>query len=301
MKRLLWLVTLLSGVAHANTVTYVYTDPQGTPLAEANASGTITATYDYAPYGSQAMGAAHDGPGYTGHVNDADTGLVYMQARYYDPVVGRFVSTDPVGPSAGNVFNFNRYAYANNNPIANTDPTGRQICNYDKGVCEIPPNSFSAGNSNAQSASNSNHATTEATNLAPVVVMGSAIEAAATSLGSRALWVGGLTTLGASLFVMDANGIHDMIYGRQGCYGSFDCGHGIVFSKRPPGFIDAEKGAEEWGRKQGIGAAKGRRKFHDIKQGDSAHKGGKQDWGVNPHTGDVSDPEGEIHGNLGEG
>lgn len=108
MKLLLWLVVLLGGVAHANTVTYVYTDPQGTPLAEANASGTITATYDYAPYGSQAMGAAHDGPGYTGHVNDADTGLVYMQARYYDPVVGRFVSTDPVGPGAGNAFNFNR-------------------------------------------------------------------------------------------------------------------------------------------------------------------------------------------------
>lgn len=109
------------------TVTYVYTDPQGTPLAEADASGNITATFDYAPYGSQAMGTAPNGPGYTGHVNDPDTGLVYMQARYYDPSVGRFLSTDPVGPHPGNEFNFNRYNYANDNPIRYTDPTGRVV------------------------------------------------------------------------------------------------------------------------------------------------------------------------------
>jgi len=106
-------------------VTYVYTDPQGTPLAEADVNGNITATFDYAPYGSIALGTAPNGPGYTGHVNDPDTGLVYMQARYYDPSVGRFVGTDPVGPSAGNSFNFNRYNYANNNPIVNMDPDGR--------------------------------------------------------------------------------------------------------------------------------------------------------------------------------
>ncbi|WP_081700033.1 RHS repeat-associated core domain-containing protein [Rhodanobacter sp. OR87] len=123
----LWL--WLGAIAHAGTVTYVYSDPQGTPLAEADANGTITATFDYRPYGVQALGTAPNGPGYTGHVNDPDTGLVYMQARYYDPAVGRFVSVDPVGPSAGDVFKLNRFAYANSNPIMVTDPTGRQICN----------------------------------------------------------------------------------------------------------------------------------------------------------------------------
>ncbi|MGS0998314.1 RHS repeat-associated core domain-containing protein [Rhodanobacter sp. UC4451_H18] len=58
-------------------------------------------------------------------MNDPDTGLVYMQARYYDPAVGRFLSVDPVGPSPGNTFNFTRYDYANANPINRTDPTGR--------------------------------------------------------------------------------------------------------------------------------------------------------------------------------
>jgi hypothetical protein len=39
--------------------------------------------------------------------------------------VGRFLSVDPVEPSPGNTFNFNRYDYANNNPIVNIDPTGK--------------------------------------------------------------------------------------------------------------------------------------------------------------------------------
>jgi len=124
-RTLVLLMLWLGGVAHAGTVTYVYTDPQGTPLAEADAAGNITATFDYAPYGSQALGSAPSGPGYTGHVNDPDTGLVYMQARYYDPQVGRFISTDPIGPAAGNPFNFNRFAYANNSPAVNIDPDGR--------------------------------------------------------------------------------------------------------------------------------------------------------------------------------
>ncbi|OOG50935.1 hypothetical protein B0E50_01720 [Rhodanobacter sp. C01] len=111
--------------ALANSVTYVYTDPQGTPLAEADANGNITATYDYMPYGSQALGTPPNGPGYTGHVNDPESGLVYMQARYYDPSVGRFISEDQEAPAAGNAFNFNRYDYANNNPILNVDPDGR--------------------------------------------------------------------------------------------------------------------------------------------------------------------------------
>ncbi|WP_266157344.1 RHS repeat-associated core domain-containing protein [Dyella silvatica] len=128
-RRLLMLLILWlswGAIAHAATVTYVYTDPQGTPLAEADASGNITATFDYRPYGTQALGTAPSGPGYTGHVNDPETDLVYMQARYYDPNSGRFLSMDPIGVSPGNGFNFSRYDYANNNPIANIDPDGRQ-------------------------------------------------------------------------------------------------------------------------------------------------------------------------------
>ncbi|MGS0998319.1 RHS repeat-associated core domain-containing protein [Rhodanobacter sp. UC4451_H18] len=127
-KIALAVLMLAAGQLHAeDAVHYYYTDPQGTVLAKADATGNVIATYDYAPYGSQALGAPPSGPGYTGHVNDPDTGLVYMQARYYDPGVGRFLSVDPVTPSPGNTFNFNRYDYTNNNPINHTDPDGRNL------------------------------------------------------------------------------------------------------------------------------------------------------------------------------
>lgn len=124
LSALLWMIGLAD--AHAGTVTYVYTDPQGTPLAEADASGNITARFEYTPYGVSvpSMGAAPNGVGYTGHVDDPETGLVYMQARYYDPDA-RFLSVDPIGPTSGNIYSFNRYAYANNNPIVNIDPDGK--------------------------------------------------------------------------------------------------------------------------------------------------------------------------------
>jgi RHS repeat-associated protein len=124
---LLWLIPFLSALAGTPTVTYIYTDPQGTPLAETDALGNVTATFDYRPYGSQALGTPPKGPGYTGHVNDPDTGLVYMQARYYDPAVGRFLSADPVASQAGNLINFNVYSYASSNPVRKVDPSGMLV------------------------------------------------------------------------------------------------------------------------------------------------------------------------------
>ncbi|MCG7556401.1 RHS repeat-associated core domain-containing protein, partial [Pseudoalteromonas sp. Of11M-6] len=66
----------------------------------------------------------------TGKRFDTKTGLSYMQARYYDPVIGRFYSNDPVGAMGhigrGNpVHGFGRYTYGNNNPYKYTDPDGR--------------------------------------------------------------------------------------------------------------------------------------------------------------------------------
>jgi uncharacterized protein RhaS with RHS repeats len=49
---------------------------------------------------------------------------MYMQARYYDPVIGRFYSNDPIGFRG--IHSFNRYAYANNNPYKYIDPNGME-------------------------------------------------------------------------------------------------------------------------------------------------------------------------------
>ncbi|HEX7339231.1 MAG TPA: RHS repeat-associated core domain-containing protein [Rhodanobacteraceae bacterium] len=108
------------------TVTLIVTNAQGTVVATMTPQGKVTYTAAYRPYGKQTQGTPKPGPGYTGHVNDPATGLVYMQQRYYDPTTGRFISPDPVTPTPGNLFNFGRYTYANDNPIVNIDPDGRQ-------------------------------------------------------------------------------------------------------------------------------------------------------------------------------
>ena len=122
---LLFALALVAPVQAKRTFTSLLTNAQGTVVAEMDVHGNVTYTAAYRPYGQQQTGTPQAGPGYTGHVNDPDTGLVYMQARYYDPSIGRFLSVDPVGPIAGNIFNFSRYSYTNNNPVNHIDPDGR--------------------------------------------------------------------------------------------------------------------------------------------------------------------------------
>ncbi|AMJ76752.1 RHS repeat-associated core domain-containing protein [Alteromonas stellipolaris] len=81
-----------------------------------------TGKMHYRPFG-ETLETQTDDVGYTGHKYDTDIGLSYMQARYYDPVIGRFYSNDPIG--FRDVHSFNRYAYANNNPYKYIDPDGR--------------------------------------------------------------------------------------------------------------------------------------------------------------------------------
>jgi RHS repeat-associated protein len=62
--------------------------------------------------------------GYTGRELDTETGLYYYRARYYDAAVGRFISEDPIGFSAGDT---NLYRYVFNNATNYTDPSGKLI------------------------------------------------------------------------------------------------------------------------------------------------------------------------------
>jgi RHS repeat-associated protein len=61
------------------------------------------------------------GFGYVGYWCDKETGLYYARARYYDPRLGRFLSTDPLGQGPGP----NVYAYVQSDPLNLTDPNGR--------------------------------------------------------------------------------------------------------------------------------------------------------------------------------
>ncbi len=113
---------------------YMHNDHLGSASMQTNSARTIQWWESYSPFGEPQNNAAAnaDNQGYTGHIRDAATGLNYMQARYYDPVIGRFLSNDPVGFVEGGIGHFNRYAYTGNDPVNHTDPTGRAAC---PGLC----------------------------------------------------------------------------------------------------------------------------------------------------------------------
>jgi RHS repeat-associated protein len=98
-------------------------------VAGTGSTGSVVWRESEQPFGEDWITApANDNQaGYTGHVEDAATGLVYMQARYYDPVIGRFLANDPVGFSPARPDMFNRYAYAANDPVNSWDPDGKQV------------------------------------------------------------------------------------------------------------------------------------------------------------------------------
>lgn len=114
----------ISLATSAGKALYQHTDSVGSPVAVTDASRAVVERTEYEPYGAT-VNKTGDGVGYTGHVMDAATGLTYMQQRYYDPAIGRFLSVDPVTANEGGFGHFNRYAYAYNNPYRFTDPDGR--------------------------------------------------------------------------------------------------------------------------------------------------------------------------------
>jgi RHS repeat-associated protein len=105
----------------ATTAEHYLPDALGSTLSLTDATGTVTTTHTYGPFG-QATTAGPASPNafqYTGREND-ETGLSYLRARYYHPSLGRFLSEDPIGIRGGT----NVYRYGRNNPIRFRDPLG---------------------------------------------------------------------------------------------------------------------------------------------------------------------------------
>ena len=87
--------------------------------------GSLQFRAQYEPYGEEkdSLTTTTDSKGFIGERLDDETGLMYLNARYYDPVLGRFLQPDPLDPTAPGV-GVNRYAYALNSPIMTLDPSG---------------------------------------------------------------------------------------------------------------------------------------------------------------------------------
>lgn len=108
-------------------ITYYHNDISGSPMLTTNAKGDVLWKENYRPYGDKLKkekNSVNNKIGFHGKPFDDDSGLSYMQARYYDPILGRFMGIDPVDYQEDNIHSFNRYAYANNNPYKYVDPDG---------------------------------------------------------------------------------------------------------------------------------------------------------------------------------
>ena len=88
--------------------------------------GAATTKHDYGPFGQPLTSNGSvvlNAKGYINQRYDSETGLEYLNARYFDNLMARFLNPDPLNPTASGV-GTNRYAYSGNDPINGSDPSG---------------------------------------------------------------------------------------------------------------------------------------------------------------------------------
>lgn len=120
----------LAVISHGGTesVHYIETDHLGSPIAVKDKDGTVVWRWESDAFGSTAPNEDADGDGnaftlnlrFPGQYYDAESGLHYNHHRYYDPKIGRYLSSDPIGLAGG----INTYTYVNGNPVKYADPEG---------------------------------------------------------------------------------------------------------------------------------------------------------------------------------
>ena len=111
-------------VKRGSTLYHLHGDHLGS-TSLTTAGSAVEAHRTYYAYGAErsATGDLRTDHTFTGQKRDA-TGLMYYNARYYDPALGTFISPDSMVPGAGQVINYNRFLYARGNPLKYRDPSG---------------------------------------------------------------------------------------------------------------------------------------------------------------------------------
>ena len=107
-----------------DAVYYPFTDNLGSVLRLVNSHGETAFEAEYDAWGRQTVTTDSIGfhRGYTGHEMLPEFGLINMNGRMYDPVIGRFLSPDDYVQQPDNSQSYNRYSYCLNNPLKYTDP-----------------------------------------------------------------------------------------------------------------------------------------------------------------------------------
>jgi RHS repeat-associated protein len=121
------------------TTSYLHPDHLGSVIAITDNQGAVVERLAYDAWGKRrypngtvdtqdALTSLYSDRGFTLHEHLDEMGIIHMNGRVYDPLVGRFMSADPTIPNPFNLQSFNRYSYVRNNPLKLYDPTG-----YDDG------------------------------------------------------------------------------------------------------------------------------------------------------------------------
>ena len=139
-------VSVYSGTDYATKTNYTFvfkTNIQGDVEAIYNTNGTLLVQYTYDAWGnftssldsmqsipsSEQLAAEGTGFRYRGYYYDTETGLYYLNARYYDSAIHRFVNRDDISylGATGDFNSYNLYAYCSNNPVMFVDPSGNSL------------------------------------------------------------------------------------------------------------------------------------------------------------------------------
>jgi RHS repeat-associated protein len=140
-----------TGQSSPCTTCYLGTDHLGTTRIVMDAVGNVVSRHDFTPFGEEIPAStvgrdANFGSGndniaekFTGKQRDTESGLDYFGARYFGSALGRFTSPDPITATPLHIINpqrWNMYAYGMNDPLAYTDPDGRDAIavNFQKEV-----------------------------------------------------------------------------------------------------------------------------------------------------------------------
>ena len=120
------------GMRRGGVQYYYAQDAEGNVRGVINTAGTVVASYDYSPQGELvgSTGSVVNPYRYKGREWDAEAGLYFMRARYYDPKVARFVSEDPIGVAGG----MGLYVFGGGDPVNHSDPSGTEVCWLDLGA-----------------------------------------------------------------------------------------------------------------------------------------------------------------------
>ena len=142
------------------TIYYYVTNLQGDVVAILDSSGNEVVEYTYDAWGKllTTTGTLADTLGqhnplrYRGYVYDPETALYYLQSRYYDPQLGRFINADAFVSTGQGLLGYNMFSYCNNNPVMYADSTGLALvpCTVaindgGKGIVEPDPLTVSMG------------------------------------------------------------------------------------------------------------------------------------------------------------